>query len=153
MDQSTEETMLRALDRFVGEWTMTAKPPDGPPWPGEASVQFAWMDGGDFLVQRWRLDLSGDLDGAPTSGTSIIGCDGAHGTYVQLYTDSRGVRRVYQMGLRDGEWTLYRAAPPFAQRFTGTFSADGRTITGRWEMAEDGETWRTDFDVTYTRVS
>jgi hypothetical protein len=151
MDQPTAETMLRALDRFVGEWTMTAGPPGGPPWPGEARVQFTWLAGEDFLVQRWRLD-SGPEE-APSSGTAIIGCDAAIGTYVQLYADDRGVCRVYQMGLRDGEWTLQRAGPPFAQRFTATFSADGRTITGRWELAEDGETWQTDFDVTYTRFS
>ena len=42
---------------------------------------------------------------------------------------------------------------PTAQRFTGTFSADGRTIAGRWELAPDGDDWQTDFDVTYTRVT
>jgi hypothetical protein len=52
-----------------------------------------------------------------------------------------------------GEWTLRRAGAPCAQRFTGTFSADGTTITGRWELAPDGEHWTTDFDVTYTRVT
>jgi hypothetical protein len=57
------------------------------------------------------------------------------------------------MGLRDGQWTLRREGPPFAQRFTATFAADGETITGRWEIAEEGQDWRTDFDVTYTRVS
>lgn len=151
MDQPTTEETLRALDRFVGEWTMTAGPPGGPAWPGKARVQFAWLDGGDFLVQRWRLDSSEVPEGAPASGTSIIGCDAAHGTYVQLYTDDRGVCRVYQMGLRGGEWTLHRAGPPFSQRFAATFSADGRTITGRWELAGDGEDWKPDFDVTYTR--
>jgi hypothetical protein len=57
------------------------------------------------------------------------------------------------MGLRDGVWTLRREGPPFAQRFTGTFSADGATITGRWEIQEPGEEWRIDFDGTYTRVT
>ena len=72
MNQPTAEAMLRELDRFVGEWAMTAGPPSG---------------------------------------------------------------------------------PPFAQRFTGTFSADGRTITGRWELQEEGQGWRTDFDLTYARVT
>jgi hypothetical protein len=56
------------------------------------------------------------------------------------------------MGLGDGEWTLEREGPPFAQRFRGTFSPDGRTIAGRWELQEAGQQWRTDFNVTYTRV-
>jgi hypothetical protein len=49
-------------------------------------------------------------------------------------------------------WTLRREGAPFAQRFTGTFSNDGATITGRWELAQDGAAWTTDFDVNYTRV-
>ena len=153
MDQPTGETMPQALDRFVGEWTMTAGPPGGPPWPGEARVRFEWIEGGAFLAERWRLDASGLPEGTPTSGTSVYGCDAAHGTYFQLYHDDRGVCRVYEMGLRGGEWTLRREGPPFAQRFHGTFSADGRTITGRWELQEPGEEWQTDFDATYTRVA
>ena len=152
MDQPTIEPMLAELDRFVGEWTMTAGPPGGPPWPGAARVRFASLEGGAFLVERWSIDASGLPEGTPKSGTSLYGCDAAHGTYVQLYHDDRGVCRVYQMGLRDGEWTLRREAPPFAQRFTGTFSDDGTTISGRWEIQEPGEEWRVDFDATYTRT-
>ena len=153
MDQPTAEAILRELDRFVGEWTLTAAPPGGPPWPGEAHVRFEWIEGGAFLAERWSLDASGLPEGTPTSGTSVYGCDAAHGTYVQLYHDDRGVCRVYEMGLRGGEWTLRREGPPFAQRFHGTFSADGRTITGRWELKEPGEEWKTDFDAIYTRVA
>ena len=151
MDQPTTEPALMELDRFVGEWTMTAGPPGGPSWPGQARVHFAWLEGGAFLVEHWSIDASGLPKGTPKSGTSLYGCDAAHGTYFQLYSDDRGECRVYEMGLRAVEWTLRREAPPFAQRFTGTFSADRRTITGRWEIQEPGEDWRVDFDVTYTR--
>ena len=153
MNQPTAEPMLRALDRFVGEWTMAATPPGGPPWPGEGRVRFDWLDGGAFLVERWRIEGAELPEGTPTSGTTVYGCDAAHGTYVRLYYDDRGVCRIYQMGLRDGEWTLRREGPPFAQRFSGTFGADRRTIAGRWELKEDGQDWKTDFDVTYTRVA
>jgi hypothetical protein len=151
MDQPTaRDAALRMLDRFVGDWTMTAGPPGGPPWPGEERVRFEWLDG-VLLVGRWRI--AGSVpEGTPTSGTTIVGCDAAHGTYSQLYYDDRGVCRIYRMGLRGDEWTLEREAPPMAQRFRGTFGADGRTIAGRWEIQEPGEGWRTDFDVTYTRV-
>ena len=153
MAQPTEEDRLKALDRFVGEWTMTAGPPGGPLWPGEARVRFEWIEGGVFLAQRWSIDASELPEGTPAGGVCVYGCDAAHGTYFQLYHDDRGVCRVYEMGLGGGEWTLRREAPPFAQRFRGTFSADGRTITGRWEIQEPGEDWRTDFDTTYTRVA
>lgn len=43
-------------------------------------------------------------------------------------------------------------ASPFPQRFTGRFADDGQTITGRWEKAEDGENYKTDFDLIYRKV-
>jgi hypothetical protein len=36
MDQPTAEEALKRLEPLVGEWTLEAKPPDGPPRPGEA---------------------------------------------------------------------------------------------------------------------
>jgi hypothetical protein len=53
---------------FVGEWTMEAGPPDGPPWPGEGRLSFEWIEGGGFLVQRWTIDLPE----AP-NGVALIG--------------------------------------------------------------------------------
>jgi hypothetical protein len=81
---------------------------------------------------------------------SIIGCDAANGTYFQLYSDERC--RVYEMSIGKGEWRLWREGEPFSQRFTATFSDDGNTITGRWEIAEDGTNYTTDFDLIYRRV-
>lgn len=88
---------------------------------------------------------------APDS-LSIIGCDAANGTYFQLYSDERGVCRVYEMSIGDGEWRLWRVGAPFSQRFTATLSDDGNTILGRWEMSEDGIQYKTDFDLVYRRV-
>ena len=58
---------------------------------------------------------------------------------LQHYFDSRGVARVYKMSVEEGVWKLWRDEPDFSpldfsQRFTGTFSADGTTIAGRWEI-------------------
>ena len=64
--------------------------------------------------------------------------DAANGTYFQLYSYVRGVCRVYEMSIGNGEWKLWREGEPFSQRFTATFSDDGNTITGRWGIAEDG---------------
>ena len=36
-------------------------------------------------------------------------------------------------------------------RFTGTFSDDGNTITGRWESAAEDSSWRPWMEVTLTR--
>jgi hypothetical protein len=99
------------------------------------------------LLERGTIELPDAPD-----NVSIIGCDAANGTYFQLYSDERGVCRVYEMSIGNGEWKLWREGEPFSQRFTATFSDDGNTITGRWEIAEDGTNYTTDFDLIYRRV-
>jgi hypothetical protein len=63
----------------------------------------------------------------------------------------RDVARIYQMSLEGGVWKMWRAAPGFSQRITGTFSDDGNTITCHGELSRDGSNWEQDLDVTYTR--
>jgi hypothetical protein len=114
-------------------------------WRG--AVSFEWLEGRTFLIERWRIDLPEAPD-----GIAIIGAGDQPETFRQHYFDSGGVHRIYEMTLDDGVWKLWRSAPdPFPQRYTGTFSDDGKTIAGRWEKAEDGSNWETDFDLTYTR--
>jgi hypothetical protein len=57
-----------------------------------------------------------------------------------------------EMSIGNGEWKLWREGEPLSQRFTATLSDDGNTITGRWEIAEDGTNYTTDFDLIYRRV-
>ena len=147
MSESTHTAARERLEAFVGEWTIEAGPPGGPPWPGEGRVTFEWLEGAPLLIERSHVDMPEAPD-----GVAVIGCDGMSDTYYQLYTDDRDVQRIYEMSLRDGVWKLWREGEPFSQRFEGTFSEDGNTITGRFEIAEDGQTWKTDFDVTYTRL-
>ena len=148
MDQPTAEDALKRLEPLIGEWTMEASPPEGPPWPGGGRVSFEWMEGDQLLIQRWSVDMPE----AP-NGIAVIGCDAANDRYYQLYSDERGVCRVYEMSIGDGEWKMWREGEPFAQRFQATFVDDGDTISGRWEIAEDGTGFNTDFDLTYRKVT
>jgi hypothetical protein len=147
MDQPTAEQALRELEPLVGAWNIEATWPDGEQWPGGGRVTFEWHDSGAHLVERGTAELPEAPD-----NVSIIGCDAANGTYLQLYSDERGVCRVYEMSIGNGEWKLWREGEPFSQRFTGTFSDDGNTITGRREIAEDGTNYVTDFDLIYRKV-
>jgi hypothetical protein len=131
---------LERLDVFVGEWKMES--------PFSAGV-FEWLPGERFLIQRWAVEHPDAPD-----GIAIIGFDGKTRAYAQHYFDSRGVARVYEMSLDDGVWKLWReaSAPDFSQRFAGTFSEDGNTIEGRWDICTDGSTWEPDFELNYLRV-
>lgn len=139
------------LQPFIGEWTLRATFPGQPPVDG-GRVVFEWMAGERFLIERWEVPVPEAPD-----GLAIIGYDEGRGTYLQHYFDSRGVARVYAMSIEDGVWKLWRDTADFspldfAQRFTGTFSEDGASIVGHWEIAKDGVTWEHDFDLTYGRV-
>jgi hypothetical protein len=138
---------LQRLDPLIGEWSVEAISPEGEPWLGEARVTFEWHDPRAHVVERSIVDAPE----AP-SGISIVGCDAANGTYYQLYSDERGVCRVYEMSIGDGEWRLWRRGAPFPQRFTGRFEDGGNTIVGRWEKAEDGANYETDFGLIYGRM-
>src|SRR5919201_6204101 len=85
LEQPTAEEALRRLEPLVGEWTVEAKWPNGEPWPGGGKIIFEWHDSGAHLVERGSVELPEAPD-----NVSIIGCDAANGTYVQLYSDERG---------------------------------------------------------------
>lgn len=148
MGQPSAEQALQALELLAGEWTVEAKGPDGQPWPGQGQASFQWHPSHAHLVQR----IASDVPGAPDS-TSIIGCDTANGTYAQLYSDERGVCRIYTMHIDSKQWTLHREGEPFAQRFTATISDDARTISGRWEKADNGPEFTVDFYLTYRKTA
>ena|SRR5689334_16281103 len=152
MDDSTRTAALERLRPLVGEWTIEAIFSFAPePTPGR--VTFEWELGGQFLLER----SSADHPDAPDGLMVIAVADDGDG-YVQHYFDSRGVARTYRMTLRDRVWTLVRDRPDFspfdfAQRYTGTFAADGQAITGQWEISHDGGTaWERDFGLNYRRA-
>ena len=153
MEQRADDPAIGRLAAFIGEWGMEAKFKDIPSTDAGARVVFEWMPGQRFLIQRWQIPVPEAPD-----GIAIIGADPEnHGNYLQHYFDSRGVARVYKMSFDDGTWKLWRDAPDFSpldflQRYTGTLSDDGNTISGAWEICHDGTTWEHDFDLTYTRI-
>jgi hypothetical protein len=149
---------LARLDVFVGEWVVEARLPGQPAPPGAAGdgpvarSWFEWALGRQFLLQRTEVPVPEAPD-----GLMIVSADPETGAYTQHYYDSRGVVRLYAMSLTDGVWTLTRESPDFTpldfrQRFTGTFSADGNTISGAWETGRDGGEWEHDFALTYRRA-
>ena len=136
-----DDGRLAALEALVGDWVL------GDPAAPVGRATFSWLEGRRFLVQRWTVDVPGAPD-----GIAIIGVDPEGDGLLQHYFDSRGVARVYGMSLERGVWRLWRDGDDFSQRFSGTVSDDGSTISGAWEIAGDGSTWEHDFDLVYTRA-
>ncbi len=151
--RTSSSDSLEALKPLVGEWRLAATFKDMPSADIGARVTFAWLPGERFLIQRWEVPTPEAPD-----GIAIIGADPARaGNYLQHYFDTRGVARVYKMSFENGVWKLWRdeadfSPLDFSQRYTGTFSDDGTTIAGAWEICHDGTTWEHDFDLTYTKA-
>jgi hypothetical protein len=140
-----------SLVQLVGTWRTEARFPNGV--SGTGTTTFELVLGGEYLLQHATVEVDG-----PPEGLMVIG-PGEHGALTQHYFDSRGVIRIYAMTFEDGVWTLVRNSPDFSdlsfwQRYTGTFSADGDTIDGAWEISHDeGATWEHDFDLVYRRTA
>lgn len=108
---------------------------------------FEWLGNRSFLIHRWEVEHPDFPD-----GIAVIGRDDSGEAWVMHYFDSRGVHRVYATSFRDDQWAIWRVSPGFSQRFTGVLSADGQTISGRWEKSEDGVAWEHDFDTMYRKA-
>jgi len=139
MQKATKENAR--LAPLIGTWSMAIVMP-GEERPAEvpdigARVTFEWMGDKAFVIERWTVPIPEAPD-----GLAVIGWDEGRGTFLQHYFDERAIARVYEMSLADGVWKAERKQPdfsPFAfsQRYTGTFTADGKRIEGTWEIAED----------------
>ena len=145
---------LSELDPLVGEWTIEFIAEWSDETPSDpARVTFEWMPGREFLLERWEIPVPEAPD-----GLAIIGPNPNGDGYLQHYFDTRGVARLYQMSFKDGVWKLWRDTDDFSpldfrQRYTGTFDAEGKTITGAWDICHDGTTWEKDFDLIYKKVT
>jgi hypothetical protein len=136
---------LKQFDILVGQWDMVGIHPELPS-PVHGHSSFEWLVKEALLV--WHFDWG---PGGIPSALSVIGHDDTLEPCSMLYSDERGVARIYQMSLEGGVWKMWRDAPAFFQRMTGTFSDDGNTITCHGELSSDGSKWKQDLDVTYTR--
>jgi hypothetical protein len=130
---------------LLGEWTTVGSHPQLPSLiQGHSS--FEWLREGSLLV--WHFNWE---SGGPPNAFSVIGRDDGASTCSMLYTDERGVARIYQMSLEGGVWKMWRNSAGFSQQMTGTFNEDGKIISCKGELSRDGSHWEQDLDVTYRR--
>src|SRR5262245_21543061 len=157
----TTEPALAQLNRLVGTWTIDVTHPAFPGVVAHGTADVEWLKGERFLIHRARNDHPDFPD-----SVSIIVMTGrdrienqsnrdppgaTQSSLCMHYFDSRGVSRVYDASIDDKGWWLWRDAPGFSQRFTGTFVDGGETIDGHWQLCEDSVNWNNDLQITYRR--
>lgn len=141
---------LKLLAIFIGDWNVEASSMSFRANQSEIArgfVTFKWVKH-CFLIQHFEIPNS-----EFPMATAVIGPDDTNENYCMLYSDSRGVSRVYQMSLNGHVWKLWRTSPDFSQRFTGVFSDNENVITAKWENSTDGINWEHDFDLIYTKLN
>lgn len=144
MDKPLSDQDRKALGALVGEWATEATHPMVPGTVVTGRSSCEWLEGGQFLVVR----AQNDHELFPDSVSIIGNTEGLH----MHYFDSRGVHRIYDVGIDAIAWRTWRDHPGFSQRFTGTFEDGGHTIRGLSQLCEDGSTWNDDLAITYRRV-
>jgi hypothetical protein len=143
-DTPTPNPMLKDLEGLVGDWEMELSNAAFLPHPTDTvkgQVSFEWIENGAFLRMRMGDDA-----------LWLISRDDSLPDYEMFYYDARNVSRIYEMSFSAHRWKIWRTSPHFSQRYEGTISMDGHTITGKWEKSSDGRQWEHDFNVTYTRM-
>ena len=145
MQEDAHRSRLEPLQALTGTWTTEGVHPMIPATVIHGRATFEWLDGGRFLIWRAHYDHPDIPDAVAITGVTA-------GELSMHYFDSRGVYRVYSVSTGPGIWRFWRDGPGFSQRFTGTFSDGGNTITGHGQLSRDGATWDDDLALTYRKV-
>jgi hypothetical protein len=155
----TKPLLLEPLERLVGSWTTEMTHPAMPAIVVYGTVVVDWLEGERFLIHRARTDhaefpdsisIIGDAE-QDRVGNAAPATAPIEPRLSMHYFDSRGVFRVYQVSADDQTWRIWRDAPGFSQRFTGTFSDGGNTIAGLWQLRHDDDRWNDDLKIIYQR--
>ncbi|GGS68109.1 hypothetical protein ACIBIZ_44685 [Nonomuraea spiralis] len=136
MTDKSPNPALRQLDVLIGTWRVSNVE------DGEATdagtVRFAWLEGGNFLVQH--------VDLADTKAVEYIGYDEESKTLKShLFGQSAEILK-YTWEVDGDTLTIWYGDQGSPARFVGTFNEDRSTNSGAWEWPGGG------YQSTMTRV-
>lgn len=146
-DKSTPKPSAehRQLEAFIGKWKTEGMIHKTPLSPGGKLIGtdiYEWLPGNFFLVHR----VDAQVGTQKNESLEIIGYDAESKHYTMYAFDNQGNRTPMQARLEDKIWKFTGET----MRFSGTFSEDGNTITGKWELLHEGN-WLLWMDITLAR--
>jgi hypothetical protein len=150
---------LNYLSRLVGNWVTEATHPALPGAVARGTASIEWLEGERFLIFRSRnghpalpdaISIIGFTDVDRVSADANQSTVAGDSRLSMHYFDSRGVFRVFEVNVDAEAWRMWRNAPGFSQRFTGTFTDSG-TIVGRWQLCRDDVHWDDDLQILYRK--
>ncbi|WP_228837017.1 alpha/beta fold hydrolase [Nocardia brasiliensis] len=118
-------TAVAALDRLVGEWTVTGG--------AEGVVQYEWMPGRHFLLQHVELEQFGEQ----ISGLEVIGHlkpfgGSASEDLASRFYDNQGNTLDYTYELEGDVLTIWGGPKGSPAYFRGEFADGDRVLDGAW---------------------
>lgn len=134
---------LKRLDRLVGIWEIRGRTLDSPESNITGRMSCEWLPGGFFLKQSSEIGMQGFR----LESLEIIGYDPASQSFPStVYSSMSGNPLPYHWQVGDDKvahWTE-------TNQFTGTFSKDGKILSGGWRP-RDGKPGKA-YDAVMTRL-
>jgi hypothetical protein len=147
--QFESEPEHKRLQALVGSWQTTGQTTPSPSAAGakiDATDTYEWLPGGFGLLHTVDARVGDER----VEGAEIIGYEPSRGAYITQYFGSDGPN-AYEASLTEEDGVLVWRMRSERDRFTGTFSADGSSIAGHWELVGDDGSWHPWMDITLTK--
>lgn len=142
MLQDPDTNKLKAL---VGTWETIGKTyatSNSPAIVVHATDTYEWLPGKQGLLHS----VDAHMGENSVQGAEIIGFDPEKKAYVTQYFGTDGPN-AYTAYFEEENGVLIWRMESARDRFRGSFSADGNTITGHWQLKK-GDTWQPWMDIT-----
>ena len=119
----------RALQLLAGTWMTDGQLVGVPPRPTTtlaAVDRYEWLPGVNLLAHY----VAGHLGRKSVASFEVWAYDRRRRVYSSTSFDENGVPSTFQARLRGRQWSIRGKT----QRFRGTFSNDGLTLSGTWDQ-------------------
>jgi hypothetical protein len=140
---------LKRLEPLIGTWKLKGHAVGSDEYNIKGTTRFKWLS--DFFLQQ---DMEMDYAGKPIRSHELIGYNPETKAFSSfVYSNMAPDPWPYEWDIQGDQWTISIKHGPMDAKFTGKFSADGKSFSGGWRPAPGAdEKVNTAYDIQGTRV-